>query len=60
MSTYEQDIIDKHGDPRLKRNELERFAKKEHLNSQGMSKLPEERDELLDKIYGPEDKSENS
>ena len=56
MSTYEQDIIDKHGDPRLKRNELSRSAKKDHLNGQKVD--PIARDLILDEMYGPE--NENS
>lgn len=54
MSSYEQDIIDKHGDPRLKRNELDRSAKKDHLNGQKVP--PEIRDKILDGMYGPEEK----
>lgn len=53
--TYEENIIAKHNDPRLKRSEFNRQAKKDHLNSQGMAKFPEDRDKILDEMYGPEE-----
>ncbi len=58
MSSYEEDIIAKHGDARLKRSELDRSAKKDHLNGQKVD--PIARDLILDKMYGPESKNENS
>jgi hypothetical protein len=48
----DQPIIDRHSAPGLKRNELSRSAKKEQLN--GMRVPKEERDKILDQLYGPE------
>lgn len=53
----EEEIIAKYSTPGLKKHELNRFAKKEQLNAQGMSKFPEDRDKILDALYPEEAKS---
>lgn len=50
-NTYEADIVAKYSTPGLKKFELTRFAKKEQLNAQGMSKYPEDRDKILEQLY---------
>jgi hypothetical protein len=52
--SYEEEILAKHSTPGLRKHELNRAAKKDHLNSQGMNKFPADRDKLLDTMYGPE------
>lgn len=48
----DQHIIDQHSTPGLKKNELTRSAKKDQLN--GMKVRKDERDKILDELYGPE------
>jgi hypothetical protein len=54
MSEIEAEVLAKYSSDRLRKGELDRSAKKDHLNSQGMSRLPKERDKILDQMYGPE------
>jgi hypothetical protein len=53
-NSYEESIVAANSTPGLKKNQLTYAAKKEHLNSQGMSKYPEDRDKLLAQIYSGE------
>lgn len=50
MSSYEEDIIARHSTPGLKRNELTREAKKDHLAGQRVPK--EEQEKILAELYG--------
>lgn len=49
--SYEEQIVERHSTPGLKKHMLTRFAKMEQLNAQGMSKFPEDRDKILDLLY---------
>jgi hypothetical protein len=48
----ETEVLAAYSSPRLRRGELDRIAKKEQLNSLGMAKYPEDRDKILDELYG--------
>lgn len=50
-NSYEESIIAANSTPGLKKNQLTYAAKKDHLNSLGMNRIPDERDALLAKIY---------
>lgn len=50
----EQEILDRYSTPGLRKHELDRDNKRDQLNSLGMSRLPEERDAILDQLYGPD------
>lgn len=50
----DQDIIDAHSTPGLKRGELSRSAKKDQLMDAYKFMSPVERDQLLDQLYGPQ------
>jgi hypothetical protein len=52
--SYEEQIVAKYSTPGLKKFMLNRFAKKEQLNAQGMNKFPEDRDKILDALYPDE------
>ena len=48
-----QHIIDRYSTPGLKRNELSRDAKKAQLQESFKNDTREEREAILDKLYGP-------
>lgn len=48
--SYEQEIIDRHSTPGLRRNELTRYAKKEQLDSLNVPAA--DRDKILEELYG--------
>jgi hypothetical protein len=48
----DQHIIEQHSTPGLQRHELTRSAKKDQLN--GMRVPKDERDKILEQLYGPE------
>jgi hypothetical protein len=50
-NSYEQGIVDANSTPGLKKNQLDYAAKKEHLNGQGMTKYPVDRDKILAELY---------
>ncbi len=52
--TYEEQILEKHSTPGLRRGELSRNAKKEHLADSYKFLTAVEREELLDKLYPPQ------
>jgi len=52
--TYEEEVLAKHSTPGLKRNELDRAAKKDHLASAYKHLSREEVDKILDQLYPPE------
>lgn len=50
-NSYEENILRRYSTPGLRKNQLDRAAKKEQLNAQGMSKFPADRDKILDELY---------
>jgi hypothetical protein len=54
----EEEIIAQCSTPGLKKHMLDRFAKKEQLNAQGMGKFPADRDKILDALYPEEVKKD--
>lgn len=50
----EDEILAEYSTPSLRRNELTRSAKKEHLNGVAKHLTREERDKILEQLYGQE------
>lgn len=57
MPSEEDEVLKKHSTPSLRRNELGRFAKKEHLASNGVR--GDEAKKILDYLYGAEEESKD-
>jgi hypothetical protein len=49
--TYEEQVLTDHSHPRLRKNELTRRAKKEHLDSLGVR--GDDARKILDDLYNP-------
>lgn len=50
----EAEILARYSTPGLRKHELDRKNKKDQLNGLGMTRLPDERDAILDQLYGPD------
>lgn len=53
----EEETLRRYSTPSLRRNELGRFAKKEHLASNGVR--GDEARKILEYLYGPEEEKKN-
>lgn len=53
----EEEVLKNYSTPSLRRNQLGRFAKKEHLSSHGIR--GDEAKKILDNLYGPEEEKKD-